>query len=103
MKLARVVIAAVLFLASGVWTLFAYCHGTTGFNFAVPADGTSLHADVTTTGIPVLVGLPLVGLGGLLLLIAFISAIVVQFRGNEHVSEPETSARRREPFDDVEE
>jgi len=103
MKLARVVIAAVLFLVAGLWTLFAYCHGTTGFSFAVPVEGTSIHADITTTGVPALVGLPLVGLGVLLLLIGFIAAIVVQFKRNVTASEPETPAKRREPFEEVEE
>jgi hypothetical protein len=102
MRSGRVLIAAVVFLAVGLWVLFNYCHGTTGFNVGIPVSATSVHIDLTTTGVPALVGVPLAGLGALLLVIAFLGALVGQFRRREPEPEaaPEVPAKRYEPFEE---
>lgn len=98
MKTGRVLIAAVLCLGAGLWVTFAYCNGTVGFNVAYPFSATKLTIDITTTGIPVLVGTPLVVIGLLLMLIAFIAAVVAQFRGPRPMEREEVS-RREMPFE----
>jgi hypothetical protein len=55
--------------------LFAFCHGTTGLSLAYPFSGASLHIDITTTGIPAIVGLVLTVLGAFLLIVATILAL----------------------------
>ncbi len=75
----RLLIVAVLFLGSGLWTLLNYCHGTTGVNFGWPADGSKLSIDLSTMGAAVWIGIPLVLLGLIMLTIVFIMSIVVQF------------------------
>ena len=99
MKTGRVLIGAVLFLGTGVWVLFAYCNGTTGFNFGYPLSGCKLSIDVTTVGPPVLVGISLMGIGVLLMVIALIGAIVAQFQGPRIVVREEVSPRREMPFE----
>jgi hypothetical protein len=101
MKAARVLIAAVIFLAVGVGMIFYYCHGNVGMSVGYPiADGTKLTVDITTVGVPALVGVPLVLLGALLLVIAFIAAIVRVFQGRDVEAEaaPDLRSRPREPF-----
>ena len=104
MKSDRLVIAAVLFLAAGLGLLFGFTDGTTGLNVGYPFSVTRLHVDITTTGIPALVGMPLVAAGALLLFFALIAAIVSQFR---RPSEPslvsDLTTKRREPFGEFEE
>ena len=103
MRADRIVIAAVVFLAAGLGLLFAYCNGTTSLNVAYPFSGTNMHLEITTTGIPVLAGVPLVGAGALLLVIAFIAAIVSQFREPEPEDTADEPTKRQEPFEDFEE
>jgi hypothetical protein len=100
MKSDRVVIGAVLFLATGVGLIFGYCNGTTGFSFAYPVSATSLHLDITTTGVPVLAGVSLIAIGALLLFIALIAAIVSQFRRPEEHRAIDIPAKRQEPFEE---
>ena len=85
MKSDRLVIAAVLFLAAGLGLLFGFTNGTTGLNVGYPFSETRLHVDITTTGIPALIGVPLVAAGALLLLFGFIAAIAAQFHRSEPV------------------
>ena len=85
MKSDRLVIAAVLFLAGGLCLLIKFSNGTTGLSVGYPFTATSLHADLTITGIPVLVGVPLVAAGALLLLFALVAAIASQFNRPEQV------------------
>ncbi len=102
MKSDRLVIGAVVFLAVGLGLIFYFCTGTTAFNLGYPFSGTNVHVDITTAGIPALIGGPLVGAGALLLLIALIAAIVAQFRAPE--PEHETSDRlskRAQPFEET--
>src|SRR6266568_4625415 len=105
MKSDRLVIFAVLFLAAGLGLLFGFTNGTTGLNVGYPFSETRLHVDITTIGIPVLVGLPLVAAGALLLFFALCAAIASQFRREEPVLTlhlPEMQTRRREPFAEFE-
>lgn len=101
MKSDRLVIGAFAFLAAGLGLVFYFCKGTTGLNVAYPVSGTSLHLDITTTGIPVLAGVPLIGAGILLLLIALIAAIVSQFQHTEEHHASELRSRRAEPFEET--
>jgi len=104
MKSDRLVIAAVLFLAGGLALLFGFTRGSTGLSVGYPFSATSLHVDMTTTGIPALIGVPLLGAGALLLFVALIAAIVSQFRRPERILDTDTdlSAKRREPFGEFE-
>jgi len=108
MKSDRLVIFAVLFMAAGLGLLFGFTDGTTGLNVGYPFAATKLHVDITTTGIPVLAGIPLVGAGALFLLFALIAAIASQFRRNEesivslHLPSDQP-LKRREPFAEFEE
>ena len=97
MKSDRLVIAAVLLLAAGLGLLIAFTNGTTGLSVGYPFSETRLHLDITTTGIPVLVGLPLVAAGAVLLVFSLLTAIAAQF----HRAEPIITLdlpKRREPF-----
>lgn len=102
MRTDRWLIAALVFLVSGVWTIFAWCQGTVGFNFAYPFDGTKLSFDVTSMGVPVIVGIPLVVLGLLFMVTAFLAALVEQFHssgsGHRRSREPEFT-RLNLPFE----
>jgi hypothetical protein len=100
MKSDRWVIAAVLFLAAGLGLLFGFTDGTAGVNVGYPFSATKLHVDITTTGIPALVGLPLVAAGALMLFFALIAAIVSQFRRPEPDRSPELPLKRQEPFEE---
>jgi TRAP-type C4-dicarboxylate transport system permease small subunit len=102
MKSDRLVIAAVLFLAAGLGLLFAFTNGTTGLSVGYPFSATRLHVDITTTGIPALIGVPLVAAGALLLFFALIAAIVSQFRRPEPVPITDLPTKRREPFAEFE-
>jgi len=99
MKSDRFVIGAVLFLAAGLGLLFGFTHGATGFTLGYPVSNTSLHVDITTSGIPALAGLPLVAAGTLLLFIALIAAIVAQFHQPESRDISVLPTKRQEPFD----
>ena len=75
-----VLITSVVCLAIGVGVLFAFCHGNTGFQFAYPLSGASVHIDITTTGIPAIVGLILAVAGAFLLIVATIIAVIETLR-----------------------
>ena len=79
MRIDRIVIGAVVLLGTGLGLIFGYCNGTVGFNSGYPLSGTSLHFDVTTTGLPVLIGVPLIAFGLVLLFAVLILSIVAQF------------------------
>ncbi len=80
MRADRWLIVSFVSLVTGLWLLFAWCHGYVGLSFAYPLAGTKLTIDTTSTGGVVLIGIPLVILGALLLLIAFFASLVAQFR-----------------------
>ena len=75
----RLLIAAVAMLTGGIWTLLNYCHGTIGFNFGWPVDGSKLAVDFSTIGTAVWVGIPLILVGMIVMAIAFVASIVIQF------------------------
>lgn len=80
MRADRVLIGAGIVLGFGLWLLFAFCHGNFGVGFALPVAGTKFNLDVTTMGVPALVGIPVTIIGIILLVIALLLAIVQQFR-----------------------
>jgi hypothetical protein len=100
MKSDRWVIAAVLFLAAGLGLLFGFTDGTASMNVGYPFSATKLRVDITTTGIPALVGLPLVAAGTLMLFFALITAIVSQFRRPEPEPARDLPLKRQEPFEE---
>jgi len=101
MKSGRVLIAAVLFLGAGLWLLFEYCNGNAGMNFGNEVSANKVSIDLTTSGVPMLVGSSVAGIGLLLMLIAFIGAIVGQFRHPRESEREKTSSRRETPFEEV--
>lgn len=78
MKPDRPLIFSVLCLGFGLGVIFGYCNGTTSLATAYPFSGTVLHINITTVGIGVLGGVFLTALGVLLLVWAFVAAIVSQ-------------------------
>ena len=102
MKSDRLVIFAVLFLSSGLGLIFGFTDGTTGLNVGYPFSATRLHVDITTTGIPALLGVPLAAAGAVLLLFALIAAIASQFRREEPVLSLDLPTKRHEPFGEFE-
>lgn len=100
MRSGRVLIAAVLCLTAGLWVLFEYCNGSAGINFGDNLAANKVSIDMTTTGVPMLIGLPLVLLGLLLMLIAFIGAIVAHFRKTPEILRDDETPRREAPFEE---
>jgi hypothetical protein len=100
MRSGRVLIAAVLFLVAGIWVLFAFCNGNAGMNVSSDLAGNKVSLDLTTTGMPMLIGLALAGVGSLQMLIAFIGAIVMQFRKPPERMRDHETARRELPFEE---
>jgi len=100
MRSGRVLIAAVVFLVAGIWVLFEFTHGTAGLNVSSDLAGNNVSLDMTTTGLPAVIGLPLLGIGMLLMLIAFIGAIVMQFRRPVDIVRGEETPRREVPFEE---
>jgi apolipoprotein N-acyltransferase len=80
MRVDRWLIVSLISLVAGLWLAFAWCHGSVGLAFAYPLAGTKLSIDITSTGGVLLLGIPLVFLGVLLMLIAFLSALLAQLR-----------------------
>lgn len=87
MRADRPLVGAVLFLAAGLTLILAYCHGTTGFNAAYPFGGSILHLELTTTGPAVLGGIACTAIGCLLLVWAFLAALVSLFTWTERTRE----------------
>jgi hypothetical protein len=87
-----VLVAAVVCLAVGLGVLFAYCHGSTGVQFAYPVAGASVHIDMTTTGLPAIAGLALTVIGAFLLIVATMIALIGMGRGGGR----NTPVKRRE-------
>lgn len=77
-----VLVTAVVCLAVGLGVLFGFCHGTTGLSFASPISGSSVHLDITTTGLPGVTGFALTVLGAFLLIVATVIALVGMRRGD---------------------
>jgi len=75
MKTSRLLIAAFLLLAAGIWLLCNFTHGNAGFSASSNMPDTKVNLDLTTTGWPAVIGVPSVLFGALLLVLAFFSAI----------------------------
>ncbi|MGB8029364.1 MAG: hypothetical protein WCF30_06830 [Terracidiphilus sp.] len=88
MRTDRWLIASLVLLVSGVWSLLEWCHGAVGLNFALPVAGTKLTVDIASTGAPVILGVPLVIFGLLFMLIALLAALLDQFRRHARPSKP---------------
>jgi apolipoprotein N-acyltransferase len=88
MRTDRWLIASLVLLVSGVWSLLEWCHGTAGLSFAYPVAGTKLALDITSTGVPVLVGIPLIVFGLLFMFIALLAALLALFRPSVRPSKP---------------
>ncbi len=102
MRADRILIAAVLVLATGVWTLLNFSHGNSGIAFAIPVSGSKVNIDLTTMGPPVLFGVPLTIIGVVLLVVAFFAALVEQFRRPHVVVRTHgPAAATTPPFDSV--
>jgi hypothetical protein len=81
MRSDRPLILALLFLGAGLGVIIGYCNGTTGFSASYPFTGSVLHVELTTTGVGVMGGLVATAIGALLLVWAFLAAIVSLFTG----------------------
>lgn len=77
-----VLVTAFVFLAVGIGVLFAFCHGNSGVQFSYPLAGAMVHLDMTTRGIPAIVGFILTILGAFLLAVATLIALVGMARSN---------------------
>ena len=80
MRADRWLIVSFVFLCVGLWLVFAWCHGSVGLAFAYPLAGTKLTIAITSTGGVLLIGIPLVFLGVLLLIVAFLASLLAQLR-----------------------
>jgi hypothetical protein len=87
MRADRPLIGAVVFLAAGLGLILGYCHGSTGFNAGYPLAGSTLHLDLTTTGPAVVGGMVCTAIGCLLLVWAFLAAVVSLFTWTERTRE----------------
>lgn len=87
MRCERPLIAAIVFLATGLSLIFGYCNGVSSLNAAYPLSNSVLHLDLTTTGPAALGGIALTALGSLLLVWALLGAIVGQIMHLFHGSE----------------
>jgi hypothetical protein len=81
MRSDRSLILAVVFLGIGLGVIIGYCNGTTGFSASYPFTNSILHLDMTTVGPGVVGGLAATAIGLLLLVWAFLAAIVSLFTG----------------------
>lgn len=90
----RLLIAAVLLLAGGGWTIFRYCTGSSGFNFAWPVDSSRISLSFTTIGTAVWVGVPLIIAGLVLLALALIGSILAQFLSDRRSDYEDSSSKR---------
>src|SRR5580658_3044605 len=81
MRSDRPLVLAVIFLAAGLGVLVGYCNGTTGFSASYPFTNSILHLEMTTTGVGVVGGMVATAIGLLLMVWAFLAAIVSLFTG----------------------
>ncbi len=74
----RTLIAAVVLLAVGLGLIFGYTHGSATFNAAYAVSGTLLQVSINTVGLPAMAGFVATVLGTVVLVVAFVQAIVAQ-------------------------
>lgn len=77
-------IGGILALGCGIGLIVGYGKDLTGFSAAYPFSGSMLHLDIVTTGPGVLGGVALIALGVILLIWAFLAAIVSVFTGGRY-------------------
>jgi hypothetical protein len=87
MRVDRPLIGAVIFLGIGLGLIIGYCNGSTGLSAAYPFTGSTLHVELTTTGPAVLGGLAAMAIGIVLMIWAFLAAIVSLFTWSEGTRE----------------
>jgi hypothetical protein len=92
-----VLVVAVVCLGAGIGVIFGYCHGTTGLRFGYPLSASSIHIDITTTGVGVPVAVGLVGIGTFLLIVTTIIALFGMFRRR---GDMEPTRRRESAFEE---
>jgi hypothetical protein len=93
MRADRPLLLAVLFLAAGLGLIFAYCQGNTSMSLAFPFSASVLQIAATTYGPAAVGGVFLTAFGILLLLWAFLMAIIGEIA---LLSPGRRSIRRRE-------
>jgi uncharacterized membrane protein len=76
----RLVVVSFILLATGIGLLAGYCNGDAGFDFSDALSGNVLKLNITTTGYPMIFGLPITLFGLLLLIATVISAVVAEIR-----------------------
>lgn len=81
-----VLVVAVACLAAGLFVIFYFCNGTTGFQFGYPLSACSIHIDITTKGAGVPVAVGLVSIGAFLLIVTTVIALVGMFRRKNDVA-----------------
>ncbi len=99
-KIGMVLIASMVFLGAGVWTILNYCHGDSRLSFAVPVDSSKVNIDITTMGLAVWTGVPLMAIGLGLLAIAVLASIVAQFVPERKPSHEDSSSKHVLPLGD---
>lgn len=92
-----ILISAVICLAVGIGVLFAFCHGNTGVQFALPLSTASVHIDMTVTGVPAMAGFVLTILGAFLLIVATLIALIT---GRRSVADNALIKRRETTFEE---
>jgi uncharacterized membrane protein len=78
MNCERSLIAAVVFLVTGLGLIFGFTHGSVGFGAAYPVAGTALEVSLKTTGLAALAGVVTTLIGLLVLIIALVQAVAAQ-------------------------
>jgi hypothetical protein len=80
MKIRRLMFVAVLSMAIGLYLIFNYCQGSIGAAAGDHIAAWNIKFDFTTSGWPMILGVPLTLLGSILLIVAMISTIVAEIR-----------------------
>lgn len=78
MKSDRPLILSILCLAAGITLIILYCTGTTSMSAAYPLANSSFHMEITASGAAALGGIALSAVGILLMVWAFLAALVGQ-------------------------
>lgn len=74
----RSLIAAVVLLGVGLGLILGYTHGSATFTAAYPVSGTLLQVSINTVGLAAMAGFVATVLGTVVLVVAFVQAIVGQ-------------------------
>jgi hypothetical protein len=96
MKANRSLIAAVLFLTAGLGMISAYCVGATSMNVGYPVAVSNVQIAITTSGPAAMGGAALTAIGLLLLIWAFLWAIIGEMGGVSPAWNASRRAKRRD-------